>query len=247
MVDSWPLMGTPYLLLSIFAVYLWVVLKAGPKFMENRKPFNLNNVTRLYNLLQIFCCAFFVLTSPQLGLKLKFVLHCLPLAKATDEISEGMLKYYHFCWYFLLLRLSEVLETIFFVLRKKQDQVTFLHIYHHIYVVAVLWCFSKYSASLNDGFIAVLNSSVHCVMYSYYFLSSFHHLKALIVKVKRFITTVQIVQLLILIAFSLRAIISCGASNLHYLQMVNVGVLVFMFIKFYFKSYLQLRTKSKTI
>lgn len=34
-------------------------------------------------------------------------------------------------WLYYMCKITELLDTIFFVLRKKQNQITFLHLYHH--------------------------------------------------------------------------------------------------------------------
>lgn len=237
LIDSWPMMGSPYQLLSLAAVYLWIVFKAGPKFMENRKAFKLNNFTRIYNLYQIAGCLFIVLGAPKLGFSYNFWWRCIPAPKASDAITDTMMTYYTWHWYFIILRASEFLETVVFVLRKKQNQVSFLHVYHHIAVVALLWTFLKYSSGLGESFIAVVNSAVHVMMYSYYFLSSFSFLKNATSKVKPLITALQIVQLVALFSHCLISIFSCGASTMYYLQAGNLGFLVFMFVKFYGKSY----------
>lgn len=52
-VDSWPLMASPIPLAVIFAVYLWIVLQLGPKFMKTRQPFKLKSVIFIYNIFQI--------------------------------------------------------------------------------------------------------------------------------------------------------------------------------------------------
>lgn len=56
-----------------------------------------------------------------------------------------MLGIHTFWYYAILLRVIEFIETIFFVLRKKHNQVTFLHIYHHISTIVIFWVFLKYS------------------------------------------------------------------------------------------------------
>lgn len=47
-------------------------------------------------------------------------------------------------WYILFIKFTELLETILFVLRKKQNQVSFLHVYHHISTFFIAYIFCKY-------------------------------------------------------------------------------------------------------
>lgn len=61
MVDDWFLMKTPLPALGILAAYLYFVLRAGPRMMENRKPMDLKKAMILYNLSQVvlsvvLCC-----------------------------------------------------------------------------------------------------------------------------------------------------------------------------------------------
>ena len=247
LIDSWTLMGSPYPLLSIFALYLWIVLKAGPKYMKNREAFNLNNVTRIYNIVQVSGCAYFIVNFLKMGVTFNLGWQCVPLPKATDEITQETFNFYNWYYSFMLFRIFEFLETFFFVLRKKQHQASFLHLYHHCAVVALLWCYLKYSGGISEVFIGLLNSSVHCVMYSYYFLSSFGNLKPFTTKIKSIITFIQIAQLLAILAHCFRALLSCEASKLYYIQAINIMFLVGMFMKFYFKNYLNMKMKPKTI
>lgn len=231
-------MGSPYPLMSLFAVYLWIVFKVGPEFMKNRKPFNLSNVTRIYNLFQVIGCLYLVTKAHDYGFSFKYGWTCLGSPKAADKIPNNMMEIYNLYWFFILLRSSEFMETIIFVLRKKQNQVSLLHVYHHIAVVALLWIFLKYSSGLMELFIGLLNSCVHVVMYSYYFLSSFESLKKLTSNVKQVITTIQIVQLVVLFGHCLMALASdCGATKMYFLQTANIAFLIVMFLKFYGKSY----------
>ncbi|CAG2055264.1 unnamed protein product, partial [Timema podura] len=52
-VKNWPLIGSPVYLLVIIALYLFFVLVAGPKFMENRRPYNLKKIIAAYNIFQV--------------------------------------------------------------------------------------------------------------------------------------------------------------------------------------------------
>lgn len=47
------MLQSPLPTVAIVVSYLYFVRKWGPKFMENRKPFQLYSVMRAYNLLQV--------------------------------------------------------------------------------------------------------------------------------------------------------------------------------------------------
>lgn len=96
--------------------------------------------------------------------------------------------------FLLFVRGIEVVETMCFVLRKKQNQVTFLHIYHHISVFLLLWLTIKISAGDMELFVMVLNLYVHVVMYVYYFLALFKPMQAILRPIKPAITIMQMVS-----------------------------------------------------
>lgn len=60
MVDTWFLMSSPWPLATILASYLYFVLSFGPKYMANRKPFQLKEVLIAYNFLQVIFSVFLV-------------------------------------------------------------------------------------------------------------------------------------------------------------------------------------------
>nr|CAD7395076.1 unnamed protein product [Timema cristinae] len=51
--SHWPLMSSPFPTLAICLSYVYLTKFAGPKLMENRKPFELRNVLIAYNLFQV--------------------------------------------------------------------------------------------------------------------------------------------------------------------------------------------------
>lgn len=53
MVDEWPLMKSPLPIFGILAAYLYFVLRAGPRMMQNRKPMDLKWILILYNGIQV--------------------------------------------------------------------------------------------------------------------------------------------------------------------------------------------------
>uniref|UniRef100_A0A7S2Z4X1 Very-long-chain 3-oxoacyl-CoA synthase n=2 Tax=Eukaryota TaxID=2759 RepID=A0A7S2Z4X1_9CHLO len=73
---------------------------------------------------------------------------------------------------FTLSKLYEYLDTVIMVLKRNMYQVTFLHCYHHV-SVSFFWWMAYYIMPGGEGWLgAALNSFVHVVMYSYYFLAS---------------------------------------------------------------------------
>jgi len=53
-------MGTPVNMSAILLAYLFFVLYAGPKFMANRKPFQLKEAMIIYNLSLVVLSAYIV-------------------------------------------------------------------------------------------------------------------------------------------------------------------------------------------
>lgn len=106
--------------------------------MKDRPPYKLKNTIRVYNIFQIFACTVFVTKTYMLGFDFRFLWRCEKFSFLSDrDIAE----LYFGTWMFLLLRLFEFVETIFFILRKKNNQASFLHIYHHVSTVILMWIF----------------------------------------------------------------------------------------------------------
>ena len=91
------------------------------------------------------------------------------------------------------------MDTVIFILRKKNRQVTFLHVYHHSTMVFLWWIGVKWYAGGSSFFSAMINSFVHVVMYTYYFLSGFGDLFKKYLWWKKYLTMLQLGQFFILI------------------------------------------------
>lgn len=50
------------------------------------------------------------------------------------------------CYIYYISKLSEFADTIFFVLRKKKNQITWLHLYHHSLTPLETWVLVKFIA-----------------------------------------------------------------------------------------------------
>ncbi|XP_022816097.1 elongation of very long chain fatty acids protein 2-like isoform X2 [Spodoptera litura] len=143
-------------------------------------------------------------------------------------------------YYYFLAKTSELLDTVFFVLRKKTSQVTFLHVYHHAMMVVVTWSMLKYEPTYMMIFIRNINSFVHVIMYTYYCLSAFPALKKYLWW-KKYITKLQLVQFIsILIHFAM--VLRTSECTLSYLScfvvVFNTSLFIVLFGRFYRESYI---------
>ena len=62
----------------------------------------------------------------------------------------------------------EYIDSLFMVLRRKNDQLSFLHCYHHLLMGWAWYAVVKYACGGDAYFGAIMNSFIHVVMYSYY-------------------------------------------------------------------------------
>lgn len=99
------------------------------------------------------------------------------------------------CHTYFLLKVVDLLDTVFFVLRKKDNQITFLHLYHHTGMVILTWNATKFFPGGHSVFTGFLNSIIHIVMYSYYLVSAFQPQYKNNIWWKKYITQMQIVSI----------------------------------------------------
>lgn len=57
----WLLAGSPGPLFTILVTYLYFCLYAGPRYMKNRKPFELKNTLIIYNAIQVVLSVYLVI------------------------------------------------------------------------------------------------------------------------------------------------------------------------------------------
>lgn len=139
-----------------------------------------------------------------------------------------------------MVKVVDLLDTVFFVLRKKKNQITFLHVYHHTGMVMLTYGATKYLPGGHSVFMGGINSFVHVVMYSYYFITSYSPKYKANLWWKKYITQLQLVQFfLILLHYSILLVQpNCGYPKF------TAGILVpqnlfmcILFGDFYVKAY----------
>lgn len=108
--------------------------------MLSREPFDLHKFIIFYNVYQILACASYMKVLVSSGVEFWGV-YCPETWYMDPELQ------YNIGWYGFWLKASEMIETFVFLLRKKNDQVSNLHVFHHCITVTFLYFSVAYDFS----------------------------------------------------------------------------------------------------
>ncbi|XP_015585257.1 elongation of very long chain fatty acids protein 1 [Cephus cinctus] len=243
-VADWPLMASPFPVILVLLLYLIFVLHVGPNFMKNREPYSLHGLMIGYN---VFVAAasgtvfYGLLTS---GFTTNLSWGCEPVDFSYNPEPLSMARW---VWWILLLKMLELGDTIIFVLRKKYNQTSFLHIYHHATTVSLSWIACKYAPGGMWTFIMMPNCMVHVIMYTYYLLACLGpEMQKRISPWKPYLTMLQLIQFVVMVIHTSQALMpSCEPTRkpLAYIYMFHVIVIFYMFWDFYKKAYLSKKSE----
>ncbi|XP_058830534.1 elongation of very long chain fatty acids protein 4-like [Topomyia yanbarensis] len=167
---------------------------------------------------------------------------CQPVTFATTRTGYEEM---YLSYAYLLLKVLDLADTMFFILRKKQSHVSFLHVYHHAIMVAMTYAGVLFVPGGHIFLLGLWNTLVHAVMYFYYYLSSFKSPWA--AWFKMYLTRMQLAQFVHLgIHFGRPALlgIDCGFPQLwHWIGFGQAIFILAMFTDFYIKSYVKIDKK----
>uniref|UniRef100_A0A336LS88 Elongation of very long chain fatty acids protein n=1 Tax=Culicoides sonorensis TaxID=179676 RepID=A0A336LS88_CULSO len=249
MVDSWPLFSSPVQVTAILLSYMIFVLYLGPKYMKNRKAYDLKNVIILYNALQVYHNYWMISTAVSHKNFFKFFLNFGCANVTPEEMADIRNEIYRAFWHVSVNKMFDLLDTVFFVLRKKQSHITFLHVHHHVAMVAICWTFAKYYPGQEPTIVGFVNVSVHMVMYTYYLLAALGPEYRKYLWWKKYLTLVQIVQFVTIILYSTASLwLSCDFNrNVVKLIIFEATVNLVLFLNFYFKTYEKARKRERVV
>ncbi|XP_062131368.1 elongation of very long chain fatty acids protein F-like [Drosophila sulfurigaster albostrigata] len=243
-----PLMGSAWPVTILMLIYLLIVLKYGKKFMENRNPYEITKIIIGYNIFQViynsvlFCFCFYnYFIDPTYDLSCMIV---LPLDHPSKNIERTI------TYAFIFNKIIDLLDTIFFVLRKSYKQITVLHVYHHALLVYYTWWVHRiYGVGGQFITTAMLNTLIHTIMYFYYMTSAIYPGMKDRLWWKKGITIFQIIQFIIIISHSLYILIfnpECKYPLVLHFMIVGIAfTFLVMFTKFYIKTYVKPRKQKK--
>jgi len=235
--SDWILMDNPVPAICIIIAYVYFVTSLGPKLMAKREPFKMKNLLIVYNFLQVVICIFLIYEGTFNAYFFGgYSFRCQPVDRTRSRKATRMAKVFYF---YFLTKLLELFDTIFFVLRKKQNQISFLHVYHHSGMALICWGVTKYYPGGHAVFIGFINAIVHLVMYSYYMFSAMGPKWQKYLWWKKYITSLQMFQFIAcFLHFAQLLWTDCGFPRwVIFFVLPNAIFLYFLFNDFYQKSY----------
>lgn len=242
--SGWFLMSDPIAVYVMLILYYYFVKKIGPQYMKDKKPYQLNRIIRVYNVLQIAVNAW--LFKQAVNMWSNYNWNCQPVdySNSPDALRDAWV-----CYLYFLNKLTDFLDTIFFVLRKKYNQITFLHVFHHIAMVWATWHATKFLPGGQGTSIILLNSFVHILLYGYYYLAAFGPKVQKYLWWKKYLTRIQLIQFCMVLLHHLQLLyFDCGYSKLTLIWTIPVSSSFFyLFYDFYKKAYRKVETGKETI
>ncbi|KAL4640895.1 elongation of very long chain fatty acids protein 5 isoform X1 [Arapaima gigas] len=232
-VQGWLLLDDylPTLLLTL--LYLLIVWM-GPKYMRNKQAFSCRGVMVVYNLsltlLSLYM--FYELVTGVVQGKYNFFCQDTRSGGASDDRIMNVL------WWYYFSKLIEFMDTFFFILRKNNHQITFLHVYHHATMLNIWWFVMNWVPCGHSYFGACLNSFIHVLMYSYYGLSAIPAMRPYLWW-KKYITQGQLIQFILTVVQTTCAVVwPCGFPvGWLYFQICYMITLIILFLNFYVQTY----------
>ncbi|KAJ8311122.1 hypothetical protein KUTeg_011322 [Tegillarca granosa] len=193
---------------TLICVSIYVMfVYGGQKWMKSRPAFDLKNVMMIYNFCLVLLNAYI----------------CYEFAKV--------------CWLFYFSKLIELLDTVFFVLRKKNNQISFLHVYHHTTMPLLWWVGVRFVPGGEAYFSASINSFIHVLMYTYYLLSAMGPQMQKYLWWKKYMTTLQLFWM-IMFHTSYAIYTDCGFPKAYMYALIAYTLShILLFSNFYYQTY----------
>lgn len=214
-----------------FTIAYLLMVYFGPKLMKDRPEFKIKPYIFTYNLYQcilnIWCVAamiYEVYSNP-----------IFPNAWGNVFVPGApSFRISFLVWIHYNNKYVELLDTVWMVLRKKNDQISFLHCYHHVLLIWSWFMVCKVQLGGDTYFGATVNSFIHIIMYGYYTLA----LMGFSCPWKKWITTCQMGQFCLVLSHSVYVVYKGNAPIVLPLAQAFVMInMLVLFGMFYQKKY----------
>ncbi|KAH7936552.1 hypothetical protein HPB49_001224 [Dermacentor silvarum] len=216
--EGWAFITDAKFTFPLLIGYVYFAKVAGPRWMKDRKPFDLKWAILTYNALTVIANAYFAVRL----LSLTYVggnynLFCQGINYSSP--SETDMTILSLGWWYSF--------------------ITFLHVIHHFLVVLSGWFFMNFGGDGQPILGVCVNAFVHVIMYSYYFLAALGPAMQKYLWWKRYLTELQIAQFVgLMMHMAITLFYDCGYPKFLTMLALPQGFLgLGLFINFYIKSY----------
>ncbi|CAB3371621.1 Hypothetical predicted protein [Cloeon dipterum] len=242
-VNDWFLMSGPMPTALICLTYVFIVKYLGPKLMENRKPFELRQVLIWYNAFQVAFSTWLFYECMVSGWWNNYSLRCQPVDYSEDPLAMRMARG---CWWYYFSKFTEFFDTFFFVLRKKNNHISTLHVIHHGVMPLSVWFGVKFTPGGHSSFFGLLNTFVHIIMYGYYLVAALGPQYQKFIWWKKYLTALQMVQFVAVMVHAFQLLFTDCNYPRAFVWWIGMHAVMFYFLfaNFYKQSYKQKSSKK---
>lgn len=225
--DWFFLWSDPVPAVTLALIYLFIVI-FGPRFMKNREAFHIPSwILFVYNIALVILSAYMVEELVVGVYQSGYNLFCARMNVTRDK-SE--MKIVNALWFYYFSKAIEFMDTVFMVVRKRFNQITFLHVFHHSTMLIIWWIVMTWIPGGQAWFGPVLNSTVHVFMYGYYGLSVIPALREKLWW-KKYITMFQLTQFMLIFTHTFTGLLR-GCDYPLWGQLLLNGYMIVMLILF---------------
>lgn len=241
-VADWPMMSSPLPTLGLCIFYAYFSKSLAPRIMEKRKPMDLRNLLVGYNLFQTIFSTWIFYEYLQSGWWGHYSFRCQPVDYSDNPLALRMART---CWWYYISKFTEFFDTLFFLLRKKNQHVSTLHVIHHGCMPFSVWMGMKFAPGGHSTFFAMLNSFVHIVMYFYYMVAALGPKYQKYIWWKKYLTAFQMLQFVAIFTHQFQLLFT--ECNYPKGFMVWIGLHGVMFLFLFSDFYKQAYSKRKAM
>lgn len=222
-----------FLIISYFLFVEYV----GPAMMKDKKPIKMPQLMFLYNFIVVLIYMYNLYELVEMALKVGWQSYC---RNYYDEgVKEKLYNLVPIIWNNYMVKLIELLDTVFMVLMKKNNSITKMHVLHHCLVPVYAWYIIRSETGSYIFLFVVVNAVVHIIMYTYYAIAVLGPKYRKYIWWKRYLTTLQILQFALVTAFLAFAHFKgCTTSKFIITSSVIISILFFyLFIDYYVSAF----------
>ncbi|CAG7728317.1 unnamed protein product [Allacma fusca] len=235
-LDGWLLMGSPWPTLVMCLMYVIIVKYLGPWYMRDRPPYQFKKLLIVYNAVQVLFSLWQFYEFGMGGWFGAYNWRCQPVEKTDTERANRMVRV---LWWYYISKLTEFLDTIFFVFRKKSEHVSFLQVFHHGVMPINAWLAARFAPGGHCTLIGFTNTFVHTLMYFYYMMAACGPQYQKFLWWKKYLTHFQMIQFIVVFVHSMQLFfIDCDVPMLFaWLTVFHTAAFLLLFMDYYRKAY----------